>query len=134
MFGMFERPVTAEEVKGSQETVPTIGWTGETKDPKINPDGSVGTSAELAPLVASYEADRKAAAALERESAIGEPVTSSATGSEHIHLGAVADEVSDEAATEQAEQQMKMSMQAFFEASKAEAEAEEKGDNQATRL
>lgn len=136
MFGMFERPVKAEEVKGSQETVPTIGWTGETKDPKINPDGSVGTSAELAPLVASYEADRKAAAALERESAIGEPVMSSAIGSEHIHLGAVADEVSDEAATEQAEQQMKMSMQAFFEASKAkaEAEAEEKGDNQATQL
>ena len=105
MFDMSEQPAKSESVK----------------DPKINPDGSVGTSAELAPLVASYEADRKAEAVRERESIIGEPVMSSAIGSEHIHLGG-ADEVSDEAAVEQAEQQMKMSMQAFFEASQAEAD------------
>lgn len=122
MFGMFERPAKVEE----------------TKDPKINQDGSVGTSAELAPLVASYEADRKAAAARERESAIGEPVMSSAIGGEHIRMGAAASEASeeDEQALKQAEQQMQMSMQAFFEASqaKAAAEAEAKGDDQSSQL
>lgn len=136
MFGMFERPVKAEEAKQGQESIPAASWDGETKDPKINPDGSVGASAELAPLVASYEADRKAAAA--RESAIGEPVMSSAIGGEHIRMGAAVSEASeeDDLALKQAEQQMQMSMQEFFEASKAkaEAEAEEKGDNQATQL
>lgn len=121
MFGMFERPVKAEE--------------SAVKDPKINPDGSVGTAAELAPLVASYEADRKAQAA--RESAIGEPVMLSAIGGEHIRMGVAAAEASeDELAVKQAEQQMQMSMQEFFEASKAkaEAEAEEKGANNAPQL
>lgn len=138
MFGMFERPVKAEEAKQGQESIPAANWDGETKDPKINPDGSVGASAELAPLVASYEADRKAAAARERESAIGEPVMSSAIGGEHIRMGAAVSEASeeDDLALKQAEQQMQMSMQAFFEASKAKAaaEAEEKGATDPAQL
>lgn len=126
---MFEKPIKAEKVEAAAD------WVGELKDPKINPDGSVGAPVELEPLVASYESDRKEMAIRERESTLGESVMSSAIGSEHIRMGG-ADETSDDLALKKAEEQMRTSMQEFFEASQAEeaARAEARGESKTDKL